>query len=144
MVSLLRHLGEYRGDAPFGAWVRQVAVRQCLMHLRSPWQRARRLLASPGNAGTGDEPATEAQLADRIDLERALAGLPGTARAIVWMHDVEGLTHDEIAGVFGRTTSFSKSQLARAHALLREHLEGPSRASRPQAGARIAAQGQVP
>ncbi len=54
MIGLLRHLPEFRGEAPFGAWARQVALRQCLMYLRSPWQRARRTLASvlPGE----DEP----------------------------------------------------------------------------------------
>src|ERR671924_635126 len=39
-----------------------------------------------------------------------------------WLHDVEGYTHDEIAGMMGKTPSFSKSQLARAHARLRRWL----------------------
>jgi DNA-directed RNA polymerase specialized sigma24 family protein len=43
-------------------------------------------------------------------------------RAIVWLHDVEGLSHEEIAAQFGRSIGFSKSRLARAHALLREQL----------------------
>jgi RNA polymerase sigma-70 factor (ECF subfamily) len=55
----------------------------------------------------------------RMDLETALERLSGTARAVVWMHDVEGYTHEEIAGMMDRTVSFSKSQLARAHAKLR-------------------------
>ena len=38
------------------------------------------------------------------------------------LHDVEGYTHDEIAGMMGKTPSFSKSQLARAHARLRRWL----------------------
>lgn len=150
MVSLLRHLPDYRGDAPFGAWVRQVAVRQCLMHLRSPWQRARGLL----DRDTGDarpsldersamDGAQELPLADLIDLERALARLPLTARAVVWMHDAEGLTHEEIAAAFGRSVSFSKSQLARAHALLRGELAVAS-APRAASGAPVAAQGQWP
>ena len=46
-------------------------------------------------------------------------GLSDTARAVVWLHDVEGYTHDEIATMMGKTTSFSKSQLARAHRKLR-------------------------
>ena len=41
MESVLRHLPQYRGEAPLGAWVRQLTLRHCLMHLRSPWQRAR-------------------------------------------------------------------------------------------------------
>jgi RNA polymerase sigma-70 factor (ECF subfamily) len=55
----------------------------------------------------------------RMDLEAALDRLSPTSRAVVWLHDVEGYTHEEIAGMKDRTVSFSKSQLARAHARLR-------------------------
>jgi RNA polymerase sigma factor (sigma-70 family) len=132
MVSLLRHLPGFRGDAPFGAWVRQIALRHCLMHQRSPWQRARRVLE--GVAGSVDAsrpegyaeavwlPRVEPPAPELIDLERALAKLPDVARSVVWMYDVEGLSHEEIAVMFGRTVSFSKSQLSRAHALLRAQL----------------------
>ena len=58
-----------------------------------------------------------------MDLERALAALPAITRSVVWLHDVEGYTHGEIARLLGRTASFSKSQLARAHVRLRELLE---------------------
>jgi RNA polymerase sigma-70 factor (ECF subfamily) len=57
-------------------------------------------------------------------LERALDCVPDVARAVVWLHDVEGYTHAEIGRLMGRTTSFSKSQLARAHERLRALLEG--------------------
>jgi RNA polymerase sigma factor (sigma-70 family) len=123
MVGVLGHLPQFRGDAPFGAWVRQIALRHCLMHLRSPWQRARRALVAvlPGEAEL-PVPAADPPLADLIDLERALARLPLLARVIVWMHDAEGLSHEQIAAQFGRTVSFSKSQLSRAHAALRLQL----------------------
>jgi DNA-directed RNA polymerase specialized sigma24 family protein len=51
-----------------------------------------------------------------------LNALPDLARSIVWLHDVEGYTHAEIARLHDRTASFSKSQLARAHAMLRDAL----------------------
>ena len=60
-----------------------------------------------------------------MDLEAALDLLSPTARAVVWLHDVEGYTHKEIAEMMNKTRSFSKSQLARAHKRLRERL-GPS------------------
>lgn len=128
MVCLLRRLPQFRGEAPFGAWVRQVALRQCLMFLRSPWQRAREALAAvvPGEEEPHRLPdglvAQDPPLPEQIDLQRALARLPETARAIVWMHDVEGMNHEEIAALFGRSVSFSKSQLSRAHAQLRAQL----------------------
>jgi RNA polymerase sigma-70 factor (ECF subfamily) len=58
----------------------------------------------------------------RMDLEAALERLSETSRAVVWLHDVEGYTHEEIAAMMSRTVSFSKSQLARAHARLRRWL----------------------
>lgn len=158
MIGLLDHLGDYRGEAPFGAWVRQVALRHCLMHLRSPWQRARRALRHvalgdaddvlPGQSGGAPaghgEAGHEMPLAELIDLERALARLPATPRTVVWLYDAEGLSHEEIAAVFGRSISFSKSQLARAHALLRAQLAEPSQPARPLPADALAAQGQVP
>lgn len=160
MIGLLDSLGDFRGEAPFGAWVRQVAMRRCLMHLRSPWQRARRALrwSPPGDAGDataadGGPPeallgqgvaAHEAPLAERIDLERALERLPETARTVVWLHDVEGLTHEEIAALFDRSTSFSKSQLARAHALLRAALADHRPEARTAPAEGLAAQGHLP
>jgi RNA polymerase sigma-70 factor (ECF subfamily) len=56
-------------------------------------------------------------------VERALATLAPTARAVVWMFEVEGYSHAEIAQAFGRSVSFSKSQLARAHRKLRAWFE---------------------
>jgi len=148
MISLLRSLGGYRGDAPFGAWVRQIALRQCLMHLRSPWQRARRALASVVAGEEADDGPlidglrVEAPAPELLDVERALASLPDVARSVVWMFDVEGMSHEEIAAVFGRSVSFSKSQLSRAHALLRERLSDAG--SAPGVRPELSAQGQLP
>ena len=58
----------------------------------------------------------------------ALERLPETSRAVVWLHDVEGYTHEEIAGMMNKTPSFSKSQLSRAHARLRLWLGEEARA----------------
>ncbi len=57
-----------------------------------------------------------------MDLEAALNQLSETSRAVVWLHDVEGFTHEEIAEQMSKTVSFSKSQLSRAHARLRKML----------------------
>jgi RNA polymerase sigma-70 factor (ECF subfamily) len=44
---------------------------------------------------------------------------------VVWLHDVEGFTHKEIAALMGKTESFSKSQLSRAYQRLRPMLAAP-------------------
>jgi RNA polymerase sigma-70 factor (ECF subfamily) len=70
------------------------------------------------------EPTRPVALDDQIALERALDELADIARAVVWLHDVEGYTHKEIGGLMGASASFSKSQLARAHERLRGLLHG--------------------
>ena len=129
MMAVFQNLESFRAEAPFGAWVRQIAVSKCLMYLRSPWHRARlRLSAEADSDGHWVEsllPATPGPEAESIDLERALATLAPTARAVVWLFEVEGYSHEEIAQSFGRSVSFSKSQLARAHVKLRQWFESP-------------------
>jgi len=94
------------------------------MTFRSPWQRARVALE---NWSEDAAPAAEsdARTSDLIDLDRALARLSPVTRAVVWLYDVEGWSHEEIARAFERTVSFSKSQLARGHARLRNELMAP-------------------
>ncbi|MBW8056296.1 MAG: sigma-70 family RNA polymerase sigma factor [Nitrospira sp.] len=58
----------------------------------------------------------------RMDLESVMQRLSDTSRAVVWLHDVEGYTHEDIAELMGKSVSFSKSQLSRAHARLRKWL----------------------
>jgi RNA polymerase sigma-70 factor (ECF subfamily) len=94
------------------------------MAFRSPWHRARVALES----WTEDSHAlgeSAGRTSDLIDLDRALAKLSPVTRAVVWLYDVEGWSHEEIARAFGRSVSFSKSQLARGHARLRTELQAP-------------------
>jgi RNA polymerase sigma factor (sigma-70 family) len=128
LIAMFEHLGDFRGEAPFGVWVRSIAVSRCLMSFRSPWHRARVALES----WTEDPRAateSDGRTSDLIDLDRALARLSPVTRAVVWLYDVEGWSHDEIARAFERTTSFSKSQLARGHARLRTELRAPMTAA---------------
>lgn len=128
-IEVIRHVGGFRDDAAFGGWVKRIAVNKCLAYYRSAWHRKAESLAADEDAEEpawepvdSDDPAT--RVADRQSLERALAALPPTARAVVWLYDVEGYSHQEIAAAMGRTVSFSKSRLSRAHEQLREQL-GP-------------------
>jgi RNA polymerase sigma factor (sigma-70 family) len=119
-VEVLCKIGAFRGDAEVGTWIKRIAINKCLMHVRSSWISRR---GAFDEEAVGD--ARSVALDDRLALERALDQVPDVARAVVWLHDVEGYTHVEIGRLMGRTTSFSKSQLARAHARLRSLLDGP-------------------
>jgi RNA polymerase sigma factor (sigma-70 family) len=123
-VELLRNIRAYSGEGSFGGWVRSIAVSKCLMYLRSPWHRNLLSLDAEEEVGRVEPSrAPDAQIDAHSDLVQALAQLPALSRSVVWLHDVEGYTHAEIARMLGRTASFSKSQLARAHLRLRQSLE---------------------
>ena len=129
LIAMFEHLADFRGAAPFGVWVRSIAVSRCLMAFRSPWHRARVALESWTEESWAAPAESESRTSDLIDLDRALAGLSPLTRTVVWLYDVEGWTHEEIARVFKRTVSFSKSQLARGHARLRNELTAPPHAA---------------
>jgi RNA polymerase sigma factor (sigma-70 family) len=114
--EVCRSIGRYRGDGSLWGWIRTVAASKALMRLR----RNRYRDTDELNDEVTPTRREDAHL--RMDLEAALERLPETSRAVVWLHDVEGYTHEEIAAMMSRTTSFSKSQLARAHARLRNWL----------------------
>ena len=121
-ADVIQHVASFEGRCPMPMWIRSIAVRRGLMYLRSPWHRSLEWL----EARPDIEPsiASESTRTERCgDLGQALMTLPPLARAIVWLHGVEGYTHGEIAAELDRTVSFSKSQLSRAHARLRQALE---------------------
>ena len=124
-VEVLRSIGSYSGTGSFEGWLRSIAVNKCLMHLRSPWHRSLSWLDDSlirSHEVDLSQVTLDATLAAQTELEAALRQLAPISRAVVWLHDVEGYTHGEIGRALGRTTSFSKSQLARAHERLRELL----------------------
>jgi RNA polymerase sigma factor (sigma-70 family) len=113
-LEAAKSLARYRGEGPLAGWLKRICASKALMRMRS----ARRF-----GDGARDEAGAPLPLDARLDLEPALARLPSAARAVVWLHDVEGYTHTEIASLMGLSESYSKSQLSRAHSKLRDWLK---------------------
>jgi RNA polymerase sigma-70 factor (ECF subfamily) len=59
----------------------------------------------------------------RVDLERAIAGLPDKARQVLVLRDVQGYKYDEIAEMTGVSLGTVKAQIHRARGLVKEALE---------------------
>ncbi len=117
-IEIMRSIGKFRGEAAIGTWVRRIAVSKALMFMRSAWTARGEPLADDWDEVTPAD-AFGRTPEEALDLEAALLRLPAMGRTVVWLHDVEGFTHQEIAAMMGRTESFSKSQLSRAYQRLR-------------------------
>ena len=136
-LEVVRSIKQYRGEGHLWGWIRQIATSKALMRIRHDRVRETEEFHEESAAGAGagvGEAAGVGVMAGsggmspgavpaQIDLERAFEQLSETSRAVVWLHDVEGYTHEEIAERMGKTVSFSKSQLARAHVRLRRMLD---------------------
>jgi len=119
-ITVFRKLGQFRGDAPFWGWLRRVVVNHAISSLRkAPKADPVELQDYHGRAESAAD-----QVGLAMDLESALAVLGAKDRTIVWLHDVEGYNHREIADLFGKTESFSKTRLSRARGQLRDLLDG--------------------
>lgn len=125
-IEIMRSIAKFRGDAALGTWIRRIAVTKALMFLRSAWTSRSESLGDDWddtNAGDNLSHGISRHPDDALDLDAALASLPSVSRAVVWLHDVEGFTHKEIAELMGKTESFSKSQLSRAYQRLKPMLD---------------------
>lgn len=119
-VRIFRGLANFRGDAQLSTWVYRLTVNASLSYLAKRGRRRE----------VGDEALTElpapaplerdTALAARI--EAALAKLPAGYRAILVLHDVEGLSHEESAAILECRVGTCKSQLHKARAKMRELL----------------------
>jgi RNA polymerase sigma factor (sigma-70 family) len=115
-ITAFKRMKQYRGDSPFWGWLRRVVVNHAISALRKlPKHNALELedYMSPQN---GDQEG----IGHCMDLEQALTQLSDEDRMVVWLHDVEGYKHREIASMVGKTESYSKTRLNRARAKLRD------------------------
>lgn len=115
-LKMLGFLDGFREGAPLRPWLKRVTANLAIDRLR----RERPQLTETFDEqwfDTGDAAHTEAETS------RLLRRLPPLARTLVWLHEMEGWSHRELATRFGRSESWSKSIVSRALARLRAGLE---------------------
>lgn len=122
-IQLFRKIDSFRGEAAFTTWLHRLTVNQVLMHFRKPRNR-REVITDDGKlpvqVATGTTDPTRMRVVDRILLSEVIAKLPDGYRQALVLHDIEGLEHEEIAAMRGRSVGTSKSQLHKARAMLRK------------------------
>lgn len=115
-LKLMASLRGFRGEAPFGAWLKRMTANATIDSLRVH----QRFRDDDVDALFETMSAPDSDAEHRTDAWALLMRLPPRARAVVILHQVEGYTHKEMAELFGQSESYSKSILARALKRLNE------------------------
>ena len=121
-VRIYRGLAKFRGDSQLSTWVYRLAVNAALTHVtrkKPKWTEGEEALAKlPAKEPARRDPRLAARLARALDM------LPPGYRAVMVLHDIEGLSHEECAKILGCRIGTSKSQLHKARGKMRDIL-GP-------------------
>jgi RNA polymerase sigma-70 factor (ECF subfamily) len=119
-VRVYRGLANFRGDSALSTWIYRLTVNAALSHLARRGRRQEVPEENLPEVAATPEPERDPGLAARI--EAALQELPAGYRAILVLHDVEGLSHEECAAILECRVGTCKSQLHKARARMRELL----------------------
>jgi RNA polymerase sigma-70 factor (ECF subfamily) len=113
-----RKIAQYRGDAPFAAWLSRIAWSRFLMQARSRGPQTEELdesLPAPIAAPPGE----------RLDLERAMAKLPAPERAALTLCYAMEFSHGEASEIMNLPLGTVKSHVSRGRERLRALLQLP-------------------
>ena len=120
-MKMFQHLGSYRGQGPFEAWLRRIMVHTALERYR----KKALLTVESSEDETIDAQAEAATFDDSLTTEALLEliqALPPGYRLVFNLYAIEGYSHKEIAERLHISEGTSKSQLARARRILQEQV----------------------
>lgn len=122
-VRVYRGLAAFRGDSALSTWIYRLTVNASLSYLARRGRR-QEVAVDDTISEVPAPPAVERDPGLAARIEAALLQLPAGYRAILVLHDVEGLSHEECAAILDCRVGTCKSQLHKARARMRELL-GP-------------------
>lgn len=102
---------EYRGAGSLKAWIKQIMVNQCLMHLRRQSAPAQEELPDDDSVRVDNTMIEELSAKEIMKL---IQQLPPGYRTVFNLYFFENCTHKEISGMLGISENTSKSQLIKA------------------------------
>ncbi len=116
-VRVFQYLSQYKGEGDLGAWIRRVMVNTALNFLKRNRKYRSEMVFTEQTLHpvADDNPVVSLQAKELADVIRQL---PPGYQAIFNLHAVEGYTHVEIGEMLGISDGTSRSQYARARALL--------------------------
>jgi RNA polymerase sigma-70 factor (ECF subfamily) len=119
-IRAFARLPQFRGDAAFSTWLHRIVLTIVSNARRTELRLGREVALDEADLIEAAAPEAEPDLKECI--ARAIEGLSEAYRNTLIMHDIEGYTHAEIAGILGVPEGTSKSRLSAARAQLRQEL----------------------
>ena len=119
-IRAFSRLQQFRGDAAFGTWLHRIVVTVVSNARRTDIRFGREVALDEASTVEMTVPESDPDLKECI--ARAVDRLSEAYRTTLIMHDIEGYTHAEIAGILGVPEGTSKSRLSAARAQLRQDL----------------------
>ncbi|MBG8555924.1 RNA polymerase sigma factor [Hymenobacter guriensis] len=120
-VKLFTRLEQYRGQGPFEAWARRIAVTTALNAYHQHRQRGQQVEAEEA-LDLAHPDGTPFDQMSAEELVQMIGQLPLGYRTVLNLYAIEGYSHAEISTLLGISEGTSKSQLSRARRLLEERL----------------------
>jgi RNA polymerase sigma-70 factor (ECF subfamily) len=117
LLSVVRKLDGFRGDAAFTTWLHRIALNVCYDHLRRAQRRPVREHGEP-------VPDHADAVADERLVAAALAEVPEDFRIAIVLADMQDLSYEEIAKVLDLPIGTVKSRVHRGRIALARALEG--------------------
>lgn len=121
-----RRIRQVREPGSFGSWIRQIAIHEWLQYRRKADALRVAETGADADAAFGEEARADRASDDgtslAMDLDRALASLPGPVRLCVVLSYHARMSHPEIATATGLALGTVKSHVRRGSSRLRELL----------------------
>jgi len=130
-IKAYRALNSFKGDSSFYTWIYRIAVNKTINFLKTRKNRVHMSL-NDLDFNAENDPDLVALVSDKTPrrdlglselqekLNEAMQKLSQVHRLVVTLHDVQGLSHDEIAGIIGCNVGTVRSRLFYA----RQQLQG--------------------
>lgn len=132
-IKAYKALASFKGDSSFFTWIYRIAVNKTINYLKQRKNRAAMSL-NDVDFNAEHDPDLVALVSDRTPrrdvglaelqerLNKAMMKLSETHRMVVTLHDIQGLSHEEIGQIMGCNTGTVRSRLFYARQQLQAYL----------------------
>lgn len=126
-LAIYNSIGRFQGHSALGTWIYRVAMNHCLEFRRKrkwdtvPYNEELSLISRDWRA----DPLQSAEKGETsARVEAALNALSPLHRDVVVLHELQGMTYQEVAAALNVPVGTVKSRLSNAFKRMRDHLSG--------------------